>query len=104
MPLPGVLTEFTDQDSLLRIRGPFAVGHGAIGGNIETELEVALGELVVSALSLVNGILPLPEEIVAMDDMRDVLLKPWIDGEDSLRVKGRSGHGVRRSDIDGERG
>ena len=94
----GGRTELSNQDSLLRIRCPLAVGDRAILCDVEAKLEIALGELVVSTLNLVNGVLPLSEETVTMENVGNLLLEPWVDSKNGLLVEGRGGHGG-----DGER-
>ena len=63
-----MLTEVAGEDSLLGTRGPLAIGDRSIRVDVETIFLVALGEVVVSALGRVYGVLPLPEEIVDVFD------------------------------------
>jgi hypothetical protein len=87
-------TELADQDGLVRARRPLAVDDSAIVTNVETELLVALEELIVPALVLLDGIAPASEGPVALLERGDERLEVWVEREDRLRVERRDRRGL----------
>lgn len=89
-----MLTEIADEDCLFRIWGPFPVYHLSVLAHIQTKFEPTHCEGVIAALCLLDGVLPLSERVVAMDDGGDIWLEPGIDVEDGFRFKRGGGHGI----------
>ena len=100
-PVPGVccdkrvtwgrkrrLTELADEVGLLRVWSPFAVGDAVVWAHIEAKTAVSLGEFFVSALVLVDRVLPAAIGIVSLNYGGDIGPEISIDVENGLWVEG----------------
>lgn len=86
------LTEVPNDNRLLRVRRPLAVRDLALLIDSQAELLVPARELVIAALVLRDGVLPLLEAPVAVGDRGQERLEPGIAVEDRLGVEvGRAG-------------
>lgn len=83
------LTEVADEMCLYRIRCPLSVDHLTALLNIKAHLLKTFGEVLIPALVLINGILPLPKALITVSDGRDERLQVPVELQHGLRIKNR---------------
>lgn len=87
------LTKFSNENRFFRVWCPLSVDHGIVWLDVNTHLVVPIHERPISAFGGKDSFFPLPEELVAVEDGRHLVLEPWVDVEYGLAVEGLSGHG-----------
>lgn len=82
-----LLTEITNEKGFSCIRGPFAINNFVLGTDVQTILEISLGEAVISAFMFLESLFPFPELVMPLDDCGKIWFEVTINLKNGLRIQ-----------------